>query len=113
MREVPEKAVLAPPKRVRLKTHTVADDSIGDSVQEARANNTSRDAFAFQVPAELWNAGFYGTFFMPVTVAAALFVAGIVATVPSLAPATSAAMQAEYSNAVFSHYENGLGLFPL
>jgi hypothetical protein len=42
-------------------------------------------------------------------VAAALFVAGIVATAPSLAPATSAAMQAEYSNAVYSHYENGLG----
>ena len=92
-------------KRVRLKTDTVANDSIGASVQEARANNTSRDAFAF--PTELWNVGFYGTFFM--AVAAALFVAGIVAMAPSLAPATSAAMQAEYSNAVFSHYENGLG----
>ena len=87
---------------MRLTTDTVANDSIGTSVQAARANNTSRGAFAFLT--EVWNVGFYGTFFMAVAVA--LFVAGIVATAPSVAPATSAAMQAEYYNAVFSHYEN-------
>jgi hypothetical protein len=90
-------------KRVRLKTDTVVNDRIGASVREALANYTTRDAFAF--PAELWNSEFCGTSFM--AVAAALFVAGIVAT--ALAPVTSAAMLSEDSNSVFSHYEHGLG----
>jgi hypothetical protein len=85
-------------KRVRLKTDTVANDSIGASVPEALASNTTK-AFTFQT--DLWNAGIYGTSFM--AVAAALLVAEIGVAVLARVPATSAAMQAGDSNATLLH----------
>ena len=84
-------------KRVRLKRDTVANDSMGVSVQEALASDTTRDAFAFH--AELWNTGCRGASAMAVVVA--LLVAGIVAT--SLAPAALAAMRTGDSDAIPFH----------
>ena len=83
-------------KRVRLKTDTVANDSIGTSDQEALASNPT-SAFTFH--ADFWNAGIYGTSVM--AVAAALLLAGI--GVSALVPATSAAMQVGNRNATLFH----------
>ena len=75
-------------KRGRLKTDTVANGSMGDSVQEAQATDITRDTFVFH--AELWDTGCCGTSF--IAVAVALSVAGIVVT--ALAPTALEVIQA-------------------
>ena len=80
-------------KRGRLKTDTVAKGSMGGLAQEELLSDASA------VHAELWIAGGSWTFSM--VVAAALSVAGIVAT--SLALAAWAGMQTGDSDAVHFH----------
>ena len=65
---------------MRLKTDTVANDSIRALVQGTQAPYTTLDAFAYH--AELWNTGCHTIPFMAVVVA--WLVVGIVAT--ALAP---------------------------
>jgi hypothetical protein len=84
-------------RRVLLKTDTVANDSIGASVPEALASNSTK-AFTFQ--ADLWNAGVYGTSFM--AVAAALLVAEIGA-MAAMQAGDSNGMQAWDNNATLLH----------